>query len=946
MARPFWLRPLRLAEKPAESVPRAAVRGEPFDLLLRSAATRLQEAMNADRAGVWAEETLGEPSWAGYLAQVETLGPVSERSGVNAFESFPVEFTDANSPIEFFAPVFPVGPREFFEGISTAVGMPLKVGERIVGALLAGSTRPGRLAGRDVLESLGAEIAISLYANRLREQHERVHEALHLREDVEHLLAAGASSEDVLRKILSAAVQQTRAQFAGVAERRESSLRWEVICGAPPVERMQQSLFTLATAVFLDRESVVHDLANGAQPGLSVAAMPLHSSGGESLVLFAGYLCGERIPLATLEGFRAMAGNARATANARDSQAAYQALFESSPQALILADRQGRVLKANRLARELLLWKSDFGPEVHLSECLSPATAEEFKQWLARADAGIRVAPVQVRLENGTEVRAGLRQTLAGSGQLLLAFEEGSRVEMAEREWKRTEAELRNVLDAVQCGVVLAAADGRIRFVNPQFGALLNLDARILRASETYESLAQEIDRRFRHGGTFRKAWNSFAAGSGNATHEDLELKAPPGRIIERYARPVMSGEGRPIGWMELLRDVTRQRQLQSKLLQAEKMASVGTLASGIAHELNNPLTSIMGYAQLLLRDSLPENRGEAKLIFEEAERARRIVKNLLSFARPAKQERARADINEIARRTVALRAYELKLQNITVLEELDSSVPPTMADPHQLQQVILNLLVNAEHAVSERGVAGVIELRTRKISSQRISIEVSDNGPGISPEAASHLFDPFFTTKAPGVGTGLGLAIVRSIVEQHEGQVRFENLAGGGAKFIVELPLVPAPAAKALPSGGEAIACESRFKAANVLVVEDEPTVAHLIADVLAEDGHHVEAVRDGQEGLLRVSRRRYDLVICDLRMPKLDGPAFYDALVRAGNAARQRILFITGDTLGRHTMEFLQSRRLPYLAKPFLVEELKAAVYSAMEPGSGALASAEAGG
>lgn len=947
MSHPFWLRPLRLTEKPAENVARAAARGEPFEMLLRSSATRLLEAMNADRAGVWAEETPEESRWHGHLAQVEGLGPSSESSSVNASEVFPVEFNDATSPIEFFAPVFPVGPREFFEGISTAVGMPLKVGEQIVGTLLAASTRPGKLAGRDALENVGAEIAISLYANRLREQHERAHEALHLREDVERLLAAGASFEDVLREILGAAMQQTKARFAGVAERLESSLRWKVTCGAPPSEQMQQSLFALSTAVALDRNSVIRDLADGTLKGLSVAAMPLHYSGGGSLVLFAGYPCGERIPLATLEKFRAMARNARAIVNASDSEAAYEALFESSPQPLVLADLQRRILKVNRFGRELLLWKGDFGPEVQVSGFVSRASAEELEKWLARADAGIRVAPIQLQLETGTEVRVGLRQILAGSRQLLLAFEESSLVERVEHEWKRTQTELCNVLDAVQCGVVLVAEDGRIRFTNPQFGALLNLDARTLKGFETYESLAQEIERRFRHEGAFRRAWDSFVAGSGDTTHDELEMKAPLGRIIERYARPVTSSEGRPIGWMEMLWDITRQRQLQSKLLLAEKMASVGTLASGIAHELNNPLTSIMGYAQLLLRrDSAPEDHGEAKLIFEEAERARRIVKNLLSFARPARQERVRADINEIVRRAIALRAYELKLQNTTVRQELDLSVPATMADPHQLQQVILNLLVNAEHAVSERGVAGVIELRTQRISPQCISIEVSDNGPGIPAEAAPHIFDAFFTTKAPGIGTGLGLAIVQSIAEQHEGEVRFENLAGGGVKFIVELPLVPAPVAKALPPNDETIVRESRRKAAKVLVVEDEPTVAHLIADVLAEDGHYVEAVLDGQEGLLRVSRRRYDLVICDLRMPPLDGPAFYDALVRAGNTARQRILFITGDTLGPHTMEFLQSHQLPYLAKPFLVEELKAAVYSTMERNAGALTSAEAGG
>ncbi|MGH9710606.1 MAG: hybrid sensor histidine kinase/response regulator, partial [Candidatus Acidiferrales bacterium] len=262
----------------------------------------------------------------------------------------------------------------------------------------------------------------------------------------------------------------------------------------------------------------------------------------------------------------------------------------------------------------------------------------------------------------------------------------------------------------------------------------------------------------------------------------------------------------------------------------------------------------------------------------------------------------------------------------ITIRCELAPDLPPTLADPHQLQQVVLNLLVNAEQAILESRGRGRIHLRTRKTAESRLLIEVSDDGPGIPSEITSRIFDPFFTTKPPGVGTGLGLSIVYGIVEQHGGEVAFENLRGGGAKFTVELPVLPVPAE--CPSAAAAPSADSSsISPGRVLVVEDEPTVAQLISDVLCEEGHNVEAVLDSQEGLTRVARARYDLIICDLRMPRLDGPAFYDVLVRTGSSARDRILFITGDTLGPHTVEFLKSRQLPFLAKPFLVEELKLA-------------------
>jgi two-component system cell cycle sensor histidine kinase/response regulator CckA len=380
--------------------------------------------------------------------------------------------------------------------------------------------------------------------------------------------------------------------------------------------------------------------------------------------------------------------------------------------------------------------------------------------------------------------------------------------------------------------------------------------------------------------------------------------------------------------------DVTGGRQIQSKLLQTEKMAALGQLVSGIAHELNNPLTAIMGYAQLLLGHGLQAAQlSEARKVFQQAERARRIVKNLLYFARENKPERTRVDLNEIVERTLALRSYELKVENIAVECDLARDLPETVGDPYQLQQVALNLLVNAEQALLLGRGRGQVWIRTRRLEDDKIALEVSDDGPGIPLDIASRIFDPFFTTKPSGIGTGLGLSIVYGIVQQHGGEVTFESRPGAGAKFVVELPVVSLPAA-AQPAALAAPVWETQVGACGrILVVEDEVTVAQLIVDVLREEGHQVEAVLDSQEGLTRISRTNFDLVICDLRMPRLDGPAFFEALVAAGSPVQKRIIFITGDTLAPRTLEFLEPHRLPYLAKPFLVEELKLAVHRMLE-------------
>lgn len=953
MSRPFWLRPLRLSEKSVlavESITRAAVRCEPLDALLRTSATSLLENANADRAGVWAEEAPGDPVWLGHLAQAESMGPLSEQCKVNAFEAFPVEFSDTTAPVEFFAPVFPVGPREFFDRISTAVGMPLKVDDRILGALMIGSVRPGRLAGRDVVENLASEIAISLFANRARDHQERTQRSMHLREEVDNLIATGTRVEEILGRITTAAVVQTGAQFAGVARRTETGLHWEALSGPNlPPPSLRQALFTVATAVFLDRDSVVRDFPNGSLPGLSIVGLPLDVSREESLLFLAGYRSGDRVPVETLDGFRAMAANARFVATARETHSAYRSLFESTSEALIVGDSSGRILEANRHARELLRWKSDLGARIGLAEFFVSPANDEFELWFNRAVTG-RVPALEARLESGLEVRLALRQALSGNHRLLLSLEEGSLAQRAENRLKQMEAELSSVLDAVHAGILLVDTNGKIRLTNTRFGMLFGLNTQAVDSLETFDDIARIIESRFLVPSSYRAPWDSFLAGSGDAVHDELEIAKPGRRVVERFARPVLDEEGRRTGWLEAFWDITSQRQIQSKLQQMEKMAAVGQLVSGIAHELNNPLTSIMGYAQLLVSNRVSEERSsEARLIFEQAERASRIVKNLLSYARQTEPERTRTNINDIIERTVALRDYELKIQNISVHCHLEPNLPDTLADPHQLQQAVLNLLINAEQAILGARNRGCIRVQTRKISSERFSIEVSDDGPGIPSEISSRIFDPFFTTKPPGIGTGLGLAIVCRIVEQHEGKVTFENVPRSGAKFKIELPILPIPIRESasvvvLPTVAK------KAPAAHVLIVEDEPTVAQLIADVLREDGHDVEAVTDSQEGLLRVSRKRYDLIICDLRMPRLDGPAFYDALVRSRSTARHRILFITGDTLGPHTVKFLESHQLQFLAKPFLVEELKLAVYRVLDcaPAAAAagLASAEAHG
>ncbi len=493
---------------------------------------------------------------------------------------------------------------------------------------------------------------------------------------------------------------------------------------------------------------------------------------------------------------------------------------------------------------------------------------------------------------------------------------------------RSVEAELLSLLESVPAGVLIADLSGHIRYANDRFVQLMGVDPRQEERLRNLDALDAAVQNQFRNPQEFSERWQQLRRRGEEVAVDELEMVHPARKVIERFVRPVLDSGNERVGWLEVYRDLTHQRMIQTKLVQTEKMAALGQLVSGIAHELNNPLTSIMGYAQLLLSRRLRQDRfGDAEKIYQEAERARRLVKNLLLFARETKPERRLVDLNEIVERTLALRSYEMKVENISVELDLDPDLPHTEADAHQLQQVVLNLIVNAEQALQHARGSGRIWIRTRRAPGNRLALEVADDGPGIPPGLASRIFDPFFTTKPLGLGTGLGLSIAYGIVQEHGGDISVDSQPGQGATFVVELPVVAATVQPPPPEA--AVSTERRVRAGRrILVVEDEPTVAQLVVDVLTEQGHQVEAVLDSQEGLYRVSQQDYDLVICDLRMPRVDGRGFYEALVRAGSPAHTRLFFITGDTLAPRTAEFLEKHSIPYLIKPFLVEELILAV------------------
>jgi len=498
--------------------------------------------------------------------------------------------------------------------------------------------------------------------------------------------------------------------------------------------------------------------------------------------------------------------------------------------------------------------------------------------------------------------------------------------------------------DSVPCGVLVFGSGGELRAVNSQFAEILVREKSELLALGHFDLLVERLSAGFAGPAAMAARWRERRE-RGEACWDEIELISPERKNLERFSRPIVDRLGRRAGWMEIYRDVTGQKLAEGKLFHSERMVALGQLVSSVAHELSNPLTSILGYAQLLLRRrESKEREADVQRIVQEAERASRIAKNLLQFAGGAKPERAAVDLNEVVRRALALRAHELGLEGIEIQLEMDPDLPPVLGDAAQLQQVLLNLLVNSEQAIQHGRGRGQIRLRTRRVSGERLAVDVVDDGPGIAPESLPRIFDPFFTTKPPGVGTGLGLSIAYGIAHDHGGTVAVDSRPGCGAVFTVELPATSAPPlpAKSLSRAGLQTLPSGRRTAGaglgrndRVLVIEDEPAVARLIADVLAEEGHRAEVVLDSREGLALIARKAYGLVICDLRMPYLDGRGLFQELLRRGHPLWRRFIFVTGDVLSPHVAEFLKTSGAPYLAKPFFIDELKEVVHRALNRG-----------
>jgi signal transduction histidine kinase/AmiR/NasT family two-component response regulator len=966
----------------AGGVLRAARAGAGRETWIRIAIDELAMEPSIERIGIWLEPAAQD----GDRGTVVFSGAVWERSAgnlppewrkISAEAPLPREVLNGTSSVEHElagtsnAPM--LGP---LVELQRALWVPI-IGHRILGGLiLAGTREKQTLLPRAKVERIAEELGLLLEIEEERRLARERQEDLTLWRRIQDLLREPEDPKDLLRELAESCTGGkgkggAGAVFALIGERSNAfpvnapaasgEVNRLVLCGQSgdpewahsldqgPLENLWRQ--ALETGRVCGAEAERLPLARKIS---RVVAIPMEFDGAVNAVLLAG-LPWPRSSLGVLERLELRALLAAQVLERRNriarelcEESQQRTLLELHEEPVVIVDRRGFITAMSRGARQLIADSAEPREDTHqvlrFAEVFRPREWEEVHGWVESAFVEGTQGPEEslvAYLKNGTELR--LRRTAISDGKHCSIFLERVAGLGRARQVHEGEAELHQVLDWLDEGVVVFDENDRIRAKNARFLQILGLSADDGASLQSLEDLIRRTAKSAREPEKFAARWKAFAEGAEERMREELAMEAPLPQVIERSTRAIVGENGRKLGRVEVYREMSAQRMFQSRMMQTEKLAAIGQRVTGIVHELSNPLTTILVNAQRLvsqdgdgMRATLSQN------ILEESERATAILRQLLVLSRESLPERRRVSLNELVDRTMELQRLALSGSHLRLIVEKQEGLPLIEGDYVQLQQVLMNLLQNAQQALEYSGTGSTIGVRTGFAGGSRVTLEVWDDGPGIPGVIQARVFDPFFTTKPPGVGTGLGLAIVLGFVRQHGGTVALVSPPHGGARFVVELPVPPVAgihddeqcaglAAEELPLTAEHVVLESvpAGKVPRILVVEDEPTVANLIADVLGDQGMRVDVLLDSCEAVQQAERESYDLVICDLKMPGMDGQRFYQTLVQRQNALREHVLFVTGDMVAPRTQKFLDRHHLTHVAKPFRMEELSGAVH-----------------
>ncbi len=625
-------------------------------------------------------------------------------------------------------------------------------------------------------------------------------------------------------------------------------------------------------------------------------------------------------------------------AELRQARETLEDAIESLSEGFALYDAEDRLVMCNERYREFNEQSADMlAAGVRWSDFIrAGAERGQYRNAVGRVDEWIeeRVeqrrqpdAKLEFQQSDGRWFEVSNQRTRSG-GVVVTRSDITDRKQM-EQALRESEALIRQVLEAAPLPVGMTRLeDGKIVYESPASNQLFHRGRPLNGTELASDYYANPED---------REPYIELLTKQGFVDGYEVEfLDADGKRFWASLSARLIDYKGEKVIVSSVL-DLTERRAVEAEMARqrealhrTEKLTALGSLLAGVAHELNNPLSVVVGQALLLQETAADPNIVKrATKIGAAADRCARIVRAFLAMARQRRPERAEIDTNSLITSIIEMLGYSLRTEGIELSVELAPDLPPVWADADQLNQVFVNLMVNAQQALAEvEGTRRIEIVSDYDKGRDRVRLRFSDNGPGIPDEIRSRVFDPFFTTKDVGSGTGIGLSVSYGIIESHGGTIELESRKGCGASFVVELPRArPEYSVASQQDSGQAAAEKAR-----ILIVDDEPEIAQTLREILVADGHDIAIAGSGAAALDLLDRGEFDVILCDLRMPDVDGRGLHAALRRRQPGLVDRMAFVTGDTFGNRAAEFLAETGLPCLEKPFMPDEVRRVVNSIM--------------
>ena len=617
------------------------------------------------------------------------------------------------------------------------------------------------------------------------------------------------------------------------------------------------------------------------------------------------------------------------------SEARFTELFETLQEGIYIITPEDKILEVNPALVRMLGYSSK---DELLSKRVSDIFADETQRNSIFREVSREASPrgheLALRRKDGEPVyclntASAVRDT---SGRVVRF--QGALVDITER--RAIEKQLhqqqefaRRLVDSFPDLIFVVDTERRYNFVSAKFKEVLGYEPAEV-VGLTFGERTHVDDRP-----AMMALFDDLVAGKQNFASIEVRVRHKLGewRSLKCNFSPLLDEHGKIEGAVVSGRDVTEVKRLETQLIQAEKLAAMGQMLAGVAHELNNPLTAILGASELLReRQGVDDNtKRQLEMTHRQARRAARIVQNLLEFSRPASPQKKTLDLNVVVDRTLQLQDHSLRRNNVEVEFQAVPDLPSIVGDANQLIQIFLNLISNAEQAIREARPSGRIQIRLGR-SGTRVTATVQDDGVGIPPEVLPKLFDPFFTTKRPGGGTGLGLSICMSIVREHGGSIEASSLPAGGAAFTVTLPAAEAEAGRRAPgkidsgSGERPMPTLDAFSKHAVLVVDDEESIRMLLTEGLAAYGLKVDCAATAEQAMSLILNTKYDVILCDLKLagsgPNADGYSVAQRLKIAASTNQPEIIYMSGDLMSEDNSDLSPAARR--LQKPFRVSDV----------------------